>query len=160
MVVLAAGGGFLATRGKDKPVDTTTTTLTPPPEKPKTELVKITVSSDPAGARVFRADTGQYEDGRTPLTFTVKKGNPSNFEVQVKLDGYKSALKSLVSEKDVAVLVQLEKEVAAVVPVADVTPPVVVKKEHHHSSSTGGEKPKKQSKEEGGDDMKLLQPKF
>jgi serine/threonine-protein kinase len=159
VVLLAGGGGFLAMRGKDKPVEPVAAVL-PQNEAPKSGDVKFTITSDPPGARVFRADTGQFETGKTPLSFSVKRGSPA-FDIQVKLDGYKAGLKNLNTDEDAALLVPLEKEAAPVQPVAAVTPPPpVVKKEKHHGGTPAtGEKPKK-GKEEGGDDMKLLQPKF
>jgi hypothetical protein len=175
VVVLGGVGAFIATRPKtdNKPE---IAIVAPPVEKPKDENVKLLVTSDPPGARVFRADTAAYETGVTPLTIVVKKGFPP-FDVQVKLDGYKSGVKQLIADRDTSVMVSLEKLAAEVVPVADNTPkadkaPDVKPDKHHHSSSssssskTTGEKVEKKSggkggKEEGGgDDMKLLQPKF
>jgi hypothetical protein len=179
VVVLGGVGAFIATRPKtdNKPE---IAIVAPPVEKPKDENVKLLVTSDPPGARVFRADTAAYEPGLTPLTIVVKKGFPP-FDVQIKLDGYKSGVKQLIADRDSSVLVSLEKAPAEVVPVADNTPktdkaadakPDKADKHHHSSSSSSssskgtGEKVEKKSggkggKEEGGgDDMKLLQPKF
>jgi serine/threonine-protein kinase len=132
----------------------------------KDEMVKLTVRSDPPGAKVWRADTGKLEDGVTPLTITVKKGSPS-FDVQVKLDGYKSGTLTLSTSSDQIRMAQLDKGAEPVVapppPATKPEPPVVTtaKKDKHHSStgstSSSSKTPKK---DEGNDDMKLLQPKF
>jgi len=133
---------------------------------PKDEMVKLAVSSDPPGAKLFRADTGKLADGVTPLTITVKKGSPS-FDVQVKLDGYKSGLRTLSTSGDSNIFVPLEKGAE---PVA-ASPPTVApapaddkpaKKDRHHSSSTSSSSKKsgKKTDEGGSDDMKLLQPQF
>jgi serine/threonine-protein kinase len=163
LVAIGAGGGVMMLKGKEAAPPVAAVTQPPP----KDEMVKFTITSDPPGARVFRADTGQYESGVTPLTFSVKKGTPA-FDVQVKLEGHKPGLRSLTTDQDHNLLVPLDKEAAAA-PVA--APPTAAapeekteekpKKERHHSSSSGRTKSSKPGKEEGGsDDMKLLQPQF
>jgi serine/threonine-protein kinase len=171
VLVVGGVGGVIALGGKSKTADDKTAAAMQQPA-PKDEKIRITVSSDPPGAKVFRADTGKLEDGATPITFFVKKGDPE-FDVQVKLDGYRSGMKSLHTDKDQAILVSLEKEAVAQ-PVAPQPQPQPTEtadaakpdKKHHHSSSSSTDKPAKKDKgdkggkEEGGDDMKLLQPKF
>ncbi len=174
VVVLAAGGGFFALKGKggDKPAQQPPVAITPPTDKPKeAENISIKISTDPAGARIFRADTGDFENGKTPITLTIKKGSPS-FDIQVKLEGHKPVTKTLSTEKDAALLFSLEAD-APVVPVAQVDKPAdkpeKPERKHHSSHSDKGDKPDKPEKpakpgkgeKEGGtDDMKLLQPKF
>jgi serine/threonine-protein kinase len=166
--LLIAGGGFLVLHGKteEKPAMVPAVVQ----QAPKDESVKLRVTSDPPGARVFRADTGSYADGTTPLTIVVKRGAP-NFDIQIKLDGYKAKTKSLSTDHSDAVLVSLEKEPAPVAALPPPTAPVVadVKPEHHHhhdhksaaaAPATNTTAPVKKGKDEGGDDMKLLQPKF
>ncbi len=168
--VLAVGGvgGFLALRGKgdSKPSGDATNAIKPPVETPKPkadEKVTITINSEPAGAKVYRADTGADEAGVTPLSFTVKKDSPS-FDILVKLADYKSTPRTVSTERDAKLLVELEKK-ADTVQVANNTPPPEEKKhedkpkekkEHHHDKI----EKKSKDKGEGGDDMKLLQPKF
>jgi hypothetical protein len=169
LVVIGVGGAVVMTRGKDKPIEPPAAVVTPPP--PKDEMVKVSVRSDPPGAKVYRADTGEAEQGVTPLSFSVKKGAQA-LELQVKLDGYKPGLKRITVDEDTAVLVPLEKDAPPpVAPVAVVPPPVAPEggdkpKKRHSSSSTSSSSSstsssgKKNGGEEGNDDMKLLQPKF
>jgi serine/threonine-protein kinase len=167
--VVLVGGAIAAVvglKGKDQPkaplVPATVQTA------PKEEKVKLTVRSDPPGAKTFRVDTG--ESGVTPVTYEVKKGAPS-FDVQVKADGYKSKTITLTTDHDQAKLAELEKgaaEPVAATPPTTAPPPVAedktAKKEHHHSSSSSATptttKKKKGGEEGGSDDMKLLQPQF
>jgi hypothetical protein len=167
------GGGFVLL--KPKPVEPTPTPVVqnpqPPqdpvkPAPPKEELVKVQISSDPTNAKVFRAGKDEA-DGVTPLTLTLKKGEPS-FDIQVKLDGYKTEMKAITSEVNKEVIVTLAKDqTAAVAVVAPPTKPDKPEGHHHHDDnkvSSGEKKPKGDKKgkgEEGGaDDMKLLTPKF
>jgi serine/threonine-protein kinase len=164
-VVLVGGAiaAVVAMKGKEQPkAPPIAATVTP---APKEELVKFRISSDPPGAKVFRSDTGKWEDGVTPISFSVKKGTPS-FDVKLKLEGYKSNTRTLSTDHDANPLIDLEKGAEPVA--ATPTPPTpadgekVAKKEHHHSSSSSTPSTKKPKKgEEGGsDDMKLLQPQF
>jgi hypothetical protein len=163
--VVLVGGAIAAVvglKGKDQPKAPLVPAVVQ--NAPKDEKVKLTVRSDPPGAKVFRADTG--ESGVTPVTYEVKKGAPS-FDVQVKADGYKSKTITLTTDHDQAKLAELEKgpEPVAATPPTTTPPPVTddktAKKDHHHSSSSSTTTKKKKGGEEGGsDDMKLLQPQF
>jgi eukaryotic-like serine/threonine-protein kinase len=183
VVVLAVGGGIFALKGKgdNKPANTPPVVITPPPDKPKeAENIAVKVTTDPPGARIFRADTGGYEDGKTPITLTIKKGSPS-FDIQIKLEGHKSVTKTIATEKDAALLFSLESDAPVqpvVQPVAQIDKPdkgdKPEKGDRKHRSSSDkekgdkGDKPEKiakpprekKEKEGGTDDMKLLQPKF
>jgi PEGA domain len=191
--IVAVGGvvGVLALGGKK--ADTTTGSQVPPavPDTTvvhKDETITVTVNSDPAGAKVTRADNN--ESGTTPYQIKVKKGSDS-FDVLVKLDGYKPQPRTINTDRSYAVMVALEKIAEPTPPVQQavnvpsptektVTPAVEKpdKKDRHHRSSSsskekgdtataekGGEKSNpagksgKSGKDEG-DDMKLLQPKF
>jgi serine/threonine-protein kinase len=159
-VVLLGGGGaaFLATRGGDKPVQQVQANQ--PPVQPVDENVKITINTDPVGAQVVRADTGSAEEGKTPLTFTVKRG--SSFDVQVKLDGFESSTRAITADRDQAVLVPLKKvEVPVAAPPPPPPPPVSadVKPTTSASKKKSGER-KSEKGGGGGDDMNLMQPKF
>jgi serine/threonine-protein kinase len=176
VLVGGAAAAVFGLKGGQKPA-----IVQPPPPPPDTtpklaEKVKIKVTSDPDGARVFRADTGGYADGKTPLTLEVKRGDPA-FDIQIKLDGYRSGTKTVQTDKDATLLIPLDKLEATPPP-----QPVVAatdkpekqdkpdKPDRKHgrrdkdplAATDKPEKPKKGGKEggEGGDDMKLLQPKF
>jgi serine/threonine-protein kinase len=135
-----------------------------PPPPPKEEFVKVTITSEPAGAKVFRAGKEEPE-GVTPHEMKLKKGDAS-FDIQVKLDGYKTEVKTITSEvnRDVSVTLAKEAQAVAVVnktPDKSATKPdksAATKPDKHVSS--GDKKPGKKAKEEGTDDMKLLTPKF
>lgn len=154
-------------RGKAEPKPQPVAAIqAPQPKAP--EDVEIRITSDPPNARVMRADTGAWEDGRTPLSIKVKRGKPATFDIQVKLEGYKPQTRTVSTERSSAIVVALEKEPE---PVAAVTPdkPDREEKRKHRSSSerrssAAAEKTDKaeklKPKEETGDDMKLLQPKF
>src|SRR4051812_43825242 len=164
VVLIGGAGGFLALSKKEAPPPAAMT-------QPVEETVKITITSEPSGAKVFRSDTGKTEDGVTPLALMVKKG-ASSFDVQLKLDGYRPSLRTVSTEKTASLLVPLDKaEPPAVAPpAAAVVPPPIedtkaAKKEHRHSSSSPAsataKPPRAKKGEEGGsDDMKLLQPQF
>jgi eukaryotic-like serine/threonine-protein kinase len=191
-VLLVAGvGGFLAINKKGG--DTTSASMTAPTPPPvaapkKDETYTIEIKSDPTGAKITRADTG--DTGTAPWTFKVKAGDPS-FDVVVKLDGYAPQPRTITTDKSGVFLVPLvamaKPEPASpapnpVVPVANVEKS---SSSHHHSSkssapsskSEGGKdksasapaetapvaaKPEKSEKKgkDDGDDMKLLQPHF
>jgi serine/threonine-protein kinase len=174
VVVVVVGGGLGAFFGLRKSgPDTGVATNEPTkPDKPVSENLRISVSSDPPGASVMRGDTGALEPGKTPLSFTVKRG-AQTFDIQVKLTGHKPTTRTIStdSDKDQAILVALEKIEEAPKPVAVVEPakpetpkpdkpvkPDKIDKPHRER----GER-KASNKTEGGgggDDMKLLQPKF
>jgi serine/threonine-protein kinase len=172
VLVAGVGGIFLlknkgTTDGGDKPA-----VVTPPPPDPtpKEEDVKITVTTEPPGATVLRGDTGVAETGVTPLSFKVKK-NAQTFDIQVKLAGYKPGIRTVTTEKDLGLLIPLEKieEPKPVATVATPEPKASDKKDKKDdsSSSSSSSRPKREKKttpskkdDGGGDDMKLLQPKF
>jgi serine/threonine-protein kinase len=170
VLVAGVGGIFLlknkgTTDGGDKPA-----VVTPPPPDPtpKEEDVKITVTTEPPGATVLRGDTGAAETGVTPLSFKVKK-NAQTFDIQVKLAGYKPGIRTVTTEKDLGLLIPLEKieEPKPVATVATPEPKASDKKDKKDDSSSSSSRPKREKKttpskkdDGGGDDMKLLQPKF
>ena len=180
-VLLAAGGAgaffLLKSKPNDKPAivaddnsgqtKTGTGTEQPKVDQPvkvaESENVKITITTDPPGASVFRADTGTTVDGKTPVNFVLKRGT-SSFDVQVKMAGFKTAIRPVNAEKDQAILVPMEPVEGK--PVVAAVDPVPVKKEKGEKSSDPAavkkprEKKGKKDGEGGGDDMKLLQPKF
>jgi eukaryotic-like serine/threonine-protein kinase len=177
IVVAVAGLAILGVGGfvlfKPKPAEQPQTPVVqnpqPPPEPvkpppPKEEFVKVSITSDPTNAKVFRAGKDE-PDGVTPLDLKLKKGEPS-FDIQVKLDGYKTETKAITSEVNKEVIVTLAKNPEAAVAV--VAPPKPDKPDkpdskHHDHVSSGDKKKgdKKKGGEEGGaDDMKLLTPKF
>ena len=188
-LVAVAGVVGVVTMTKKGDAQTGSQAPTAPPTVPqKDETLTVMVNSDPAGAKVTRADNN--ETGTTPMQIKIKKGDPS-FDVLVKLDGYASQTRTINSDRSYAVLVPLVKNAPPPVQQAVNTPstsdkvatPVVDKVEtkkdrHHHSSSSSSsskdksadnapkaDKPEKtqpaaKSGKDESDDMKLLQPKF
>jgi serine/threonine-protein kinase len=167
-----------------KPADTTSGSLPPPQPQVQDTIVTVTVNSDPAGAKVTRADTN--ESGTTPWPIKVKKGEA--FDVLVKLDGYQPQTRSINSDRSYAVLIPLTKLPDAPPPVQQAvnvpasgqnvgpTVPGLDKadKRRHHGDRTKDkaiadkadatkadkDSSKTSGKKDEGDDMKLLQPKF
>jgi serine/threonine-protein kinase len=77
---------------------------------PDDDFVSIKITSDPPGAEVLRADTGLVEKDRTPLTLRVPRAE-AEFDVRVRLAGYKPATLRLSAAQDGARLATLEKDV-------------------------------------------------
>jgi serine/threonine-protein kinase len=141
--VLALGGvgGYFALSGKKKSDDGQTTTETPtttavtprptpetaPEAKPQPEahkpvagvddIVSVFVTSDPPGAKVYRADKSEAETELTPLTFKLHKGDPP-FDIQLRLEGHLSATRTITSDESVKMLVSLAKVPGSMKPVA------------------------------------------
>jgi serine/threonine-protein kinase len=166
---IVGGGAFVLFKPKAPEVPPTAAVQNPtpdtpkPPPPPKEEFVKVTITSEPEGAKVFRAGKDEPE-GVTPHEMKLKKGDAS-FDIQVKMDGYKTEVKTITSEvnRDVSVTLAKEAQAVAVVnktPDKTATKPdkTAIKPDKHMSS--GDKKPGKKAKEEGTDDMKLLTPKF
>ena len=127
--------------------------------QPVDDTVKVSIETRPAGATVFRA--GHKESiGKTPFELDVHRAEP-DFDVVLKLDGYKDEVKSVSTQRDHDMLIALSK-----VAVAAAAEPAVEKKpsssssssssHHSSSSSSSGKKPKKG----GGDVDGTLEPTF
>ncbi len=168
LAVLVTGGaigGYFLTKGGNKPTtpeaSTVGTTTTPEksktPETPKAEKITIKLTSEPAGAKVYRADKGSDPVGTTPYSMDLDKST-DDIQVQIKLDGYQTMTKSIKLDMNKEIPLTLVK-------VPDATPvPVKQDKPKIEKKVSSGDKPpvekKKKSESSSGDDMKLLQPKF
>jgi serine/threonine-protein kinase len=130
MTLGLAGGGWFFLRGNSKPADPTTAQqagIPAPPgqakeEAPVAEAITITITSEPSGAHVIRADQGGADIGETPLDIKAKKGDPA-FDVQIRLDGYKAQTRSVSTNNSREVLVVMTKNVVEPPPVAPLAPP-------------------------------------
>jgi serine/threonine-protein kinase len=84
--------------------------VTPPPvaavAPPKIEEVEVALKSDPPGAQVVRSDGVVV--GVTPVTMKLEKGSPS-LDVQLSLDGYRAEKRTLTSDVNREVDVNLLK---------------------------------------------------
>jgi serine/threonine-protein kinase len=169
VVTLAlAGGGFLLWHGKQSASTTATTVQAPPTDPvavaPKEEMLTITITSEPVGAHVIRADQGGADVGETPVDLKVKKGDPS-FDIQIRLEGYLPQTRSITPNMSKEISVALAKvQAPAPPPVAPppatpvaAPPPVVKHTQHatHHDGAAGGKK-KKDSVDSDG----IMTPSF
>ncbi len=149
VLAVAAAGGFVVLRGTQKP-DVPAAVVQPTAPAPVVDappvVIDIRVVSIPPGAMVVRAD--QAEGPRmTPAVFKLHKGD-APFDVQIKLDGFKSQIRTITADDSKSIEVTLVKDESAAVPV--VTPP----------TTTPGKKKKKSEAAPGEDDMKTLAPVF
>ena len=153
VIVAAAGLTFFATSKKQPPtvigshVPDTVVAPVAPVAAPKDEPVKLTLTSDPTDVEVFRAGASL---GKTPLTISVKKGEPS-IAIELRKPGFVTQQKVLdtTSSKEMSYALSA----APVVAVSN-TP----KKPTH--VSTHGKKPEPGKPGPAGDDMSLLKPNF
>jgi serine/threonine-protein kinase len=112
------------------------------PKEPET--ARITITSMPTGARIFRAGVTD-SIGTTPFPLTVKRNEP-DFDIAVKLDGYKDETRTVTTQRDHDMLVSLTKVVAPPPPPPVPAAPVAAapaKSEGgggKHSRSSGGGK--------------------
>jgi hypothetical protein len=108
-IVKLGGGGAATTTPEPKPVVTA-----PIPQPPvaavsapkKAEQVEVAVKSDPPGAQVVRTDGVVV--GVTPVTMRLDKGSP-NLEVQLDLEGYRSEKRTITSDLNREIDVNLLK---------------------------------------------------
>jgi serine/threonine-protein kinase len=141
----------VAPLAKDKEKDTAPTGDTA--KDPEDDYVSIKITSDPPGAEVLRADTGLVEKDRTPLTLRVPRSE-TEFDVRVRLAGYKATTLRLSAAQDGARLATLEKDTPQVVP-KPAEPTRATKPRGTRTKSGGGT-----SGSELKDDMTLLTPDF
>jgi serine/threonine-protein kinase len=153
-VLVLGGGGMIALRGgkKEEPKPEVKAAIAAPAPPPvvKDETVTITITSEPAGARVLRADNGQ--SGTTPWELKLKKTDAA-FDIQVKLDGYTPQTKTIKPDISKEILVTMAK-------IAAPPPPPPVAAAPKRPSSSGPSRPRTRKPTESPDDMKLLTPKF
>ncbi len=143
------------------------------PTPPQPAEISITLSSDPPGARVQRADRAEAETQRTPITFKLHRGDPS-FDVQLRLDGFAAQTRTVTTENSARLLVTLSP-VATVTPVAalpekapaNATKDAHVKAPSHHvSTHSSSPKPPKKASETPAhpslddEDMRIIPPDF
>jgi serine/threonine-protein kinase len=134
VLALAGVGGWLGLSSSKKPtVEPATSAPQPEVEAPKTvtpppagDEVTIVVTSDPLGAKVYRADKSDAETQPTPITFKMHKGDPP-FDIQLRAEGYAPQTRTIASDESVKLLVSLAKLPTA--PTPKVEEPVVGKKE-------------------------------
>src|SRR5205807_5868963 len=118
VLLLGGVGGYFALSGKKKNDGGENTTPTAaaqpvekPPEAPKPQpehkavatpddAVTVVVTSDPPGAKVYRADKSEAETELTPITFKLHKGDPP-FDIQLRLEGHLSATRTISSDESV-----------------------------------------------------------
>jgi hypothetical protein len=79
--------------------------------------VTVTVTSDPPGAKVYRADKSEAETQPTPVTFKLHRGDPP-FDIQLRAEGYAPQTRTITSDQSLALLVSLAK-----LPAREVPPP-------------------------------------
>jgi serine/threonine-protein kinase len=129
LLAVAGVAGWIGLSSKN-PADNTTATSTPPPptDAPRTtpqptesNEVSVTVTSDPLGAKVYRADRSDAESQLTPITFKMRRGDPP-FDVQLRHDGYKPETRTITSDQPAKLLVSLAK-LPSVEPKPEVAPP-------------------------------------
>ncbi|MGZ3407875.1 MAG: hypothetical protein ACXVAN_15600, partial [Polyangia bacterium] len=133
VLALAGIGGWLGLSSKRSSPETTAAAtvapqppvetpqpVTPPPAAASDE-VTITVTSDPAGARVYRADKSDAEKQATPISFKMHRGDPP-FDIQLRLEGYLPQTRTITSDESLKLLVSLAK-LPVVAPKAEVTAP-------------------------------------
>ncbi len=87
---LDAGDGRAAAASDAAPQATPPEEMAPTPSPAPSDEVIVTVTSDPSGAKVYRADKSDAETQPTPITFKLHRGDPP-FDVQLRLEGYAAA---------------------------------------------------------------------
>jgi tRNA A-37 threonylcarbamoyl transferase component Bud32 len=125
---LGGGGGAATAPAATVTAPTPAPTTIAPAVAPKPiEQVEVAVKSDPAGAQVVRTDGVIV--GATPVTIKLDKGS-APLEVQLNLDGYRSEKRTITTdlnrELDVNLLKAAGKHAAAAKPV--VTKPAAATK--------------------------------
>ncbi|HEX6837970.1 MAG TPA: hypothetical protein VF334_15440, partial [Polyangia bacterium] len=114
VLALAGVGGWLGLSKKSSPPTETAAVAPPPAEAPKatppaaSDEVSVTVTSDPLGAKVYRADKSEAETQLTPVTFKLHRGDPP-FDIQLRLEGYAPQTRTITSDESVKMLVSLVK---------------------------------------------------
>jgi serine/threonine protein kinase len=93
----------------------------PQGDKPRLpESVRISVDSTPRGARVYRAGVGDAI-GATPLPLSVKRNEP-DFDVQVKMEGYRDETRTVSPARDQDLMVVMSRIEPVAPPVAPPAP--------------------------------------
>jgi hypothetical protein len=129
--------------------------IKPPPAAPVDDTLSVSITSDPPGAVVSRAGNAV---GSTPVEIKFKKGAPE-FDVELKKEGYSTALRSIATDKSREITVSLAKEAAAPAAAAAHTPAPAASK-HAKPPRSHGPGHAGQGDGLGGDDNKILAPTF
>ncbi|HEY2749273.1 MAG TPA: serine/threonine-protein kinase [Polyangia bacterium] len=179
VVALAAIGGWVGLSKKSAGNDAMATSSPPPSPAPSpstSDEVTVTVTSDPLGAKVYRADKSEAETQPTPISFKLHRGDPP-FDIQLRVEGYKPETRTIASDGSMRMMVALSKlpnvqpkieEVAAPRPVAPPRPtsaPVSnvaspPKPAHHTHHADGPKPPPKSPKAPTADPDGIIQPDF
>jgi serine/threonine-protein kinase len=169
MAVVVIGGAVV---GLNK-LSTPAAVVTPPPVEPRplptppaADEIKVTVQTEPPGAIVKRADKDAPEAQATPITFKLKKGEPS-FDIQLRLEGYAAQTRTITSDESVKMVVTLvQKAIPSTSrpetsPVSETKPPGGGQTGGDSVTGSTASKPKKKKKQQvqqGPDD--IIQPSF
>jgi hypothetical protein len=128
VLALAGVGGWLGLSKKSSTVEPAAGAPPPQAEAPKVvtpppagDEISVQVTSDPLGAKVYRADKSEAETQPTPITFKMHRGDPP-FDIQLRAEGYVSQTRTITSDESVKLLVSLAKLPTVV---ATPTPPKV-----------------------------------
>ena len=161
VLVAAAGGGvlFMKQKSDDKAAEglriaAAERAALEKANKPP-EMVKINFSSEPNGAKVFRAGITE-SIGTTPFQLSIKRDD-ADFDVLLKLDGHKSETRTVTTQRDHDVLVPLTKVEQPKVVTAP-PPPVVVERTSKVKKGVGT--PSKSKGGKGGDRDDVMTPNF
>jgi len=100
---------------------------TAPATPPVNDEVTIEVTSDPLGAKVYRADKSEAETQPTPISFKMHRGDPP-FDIQLRAEGYAPETRTISSDASTKLLVSLTKLPTATPKVEAPPPPKVVQK--------------------------------
>ncbi|HZS39263.1 MAG TPA: serine/threonine-protein kinase [Polyangia bacterium] len=161
VIGLGGSGAYFALHGSETPkpvvVETPPPVETKPAAQPKVDEhppIEISITSEPPGARVLRADQGGREVGVTPMTIHLHKGDPS-FDVRIQLDGYKTLSREVKTDSNLEMAVLLAKEAEAAPP----PQPRQVAAAPSHSKSKVA-KPNAKKKKNGDEGDELIKPKI
>jgi hypothetical protein len=108
LTALAAGGALLmgaTVSGLLRPAPKVPVVVTAPVAEP--EMVKLSFSSDPPEAEVYRSSTSE-PIGRTPLTIAIPRGD-APIDLRISKHGYVPGLLTVVPNQDRATLVTLAR---------------------------------------------------
>jgi serine/threonine-protein kinase len=170
VAVVIVGGAVVGVTQFGSP---TTSAVAPPPDPrpplpaPVASDVKVTIVTEPPGAKVTRADKSEPEAERTPITFRLKNGEPS-FDVELRLEGYLPQRRTISSDETVKMVVTLVRQPTIPATPRPETDGVAVKKgaggksgSASVTSGSSGSKPKTKKKpvvQPGEDD--IITPNF
>ena len=112
VLALAGVGGWLGL--SRKPASTEPAASGPPaapgatPSPAASDQITVIVTSDPRGAKVYRADRSEAETQTTPVVFKMHRGDPP-FDIQLRADGYVPETRTITSDSSLKLVVALAK---------------------------------------------------